>query len=531
MKQMKRLIGLLSILTLLMLTPYAAAQTQCGIIDRIQMPIDTNTYRSVQDFGAQSGRHQGRYHSGEDWALPQAAAYGQPVFAIADGRVTFASPNGWGRDGGVIILEHAFPDGSTFYSMYGHLTDAEGVQFPAEYTCVRAGEVLASIGDVRPAPHLHFEIRSNDAVWGGAIPGQGYSWQAPERLGLRRASKFIVNWQAWLHDAFRWRVDLADEGGAAAPPLRLEDESRVVLDNNRAIRISPDGRILWRVLLDEEAVGLMPLEDGAARVVFSTGRVQNIALDSTVGAEMQLGETVSSAPMEAFGLLLFRTPQAQLIAFDPLLTRVVWRVEEVPEIVSWAATASTMAMVTRSPAGEYALITIGADGFVRDRAYLREGAGVAVSQTDELRAYTAGGVWTINEAGVWTEQVQENGASYPTGSPPRALTVDGERLYLFAGGTLYAYENGRALWQAETNLASVGGAQLSLIDGLLTLMTDDGYLATYQPETSAPCGELHIWGDWRANAYGGLDADGLYRFYTADQMIGLEWDEFTEDCS
>src|SRR5574338_14758 len=94
---------------LLIIQP-ARAQVQCGVVTSINFPVDTSAFRIVQDFAAQSPRHQGRYHTGEDWYGGRGTSYGQYVRAIANGRVTFSSPNGWGRDGGVIIIEHTFPD-------------------------------------------------------------------------------------------------------------------------------------------------------------------------------------------------------------------------------------------------------------------------------------------------------------------------------------------------------------------------------------------------------------------------------------
>ncbi|MBC7810580.1 MAG: hypothetical protein H7175_05505, partial [Burkholderiales bacterium] len=81
------------------------AQEQCGFAQSIDFPIDTNLFRIAQDFGSPSPRHQGRYHTGEDWYGIRGESFGQPVRAIAAGRVTYSAVNGWGRDGGVVIIE------------------------------------------------------------------------------------------------------------------------------------------------------------------------------------------------------------------------------------------------------------------------------------------------------------------------------------------------------------------------------------------------------------------------------------------
>jgi murein DD-endopeptidase MepM/ murein hydrolase activator NlpD len=169
------------------------AQTPCPPVERVDYPVDTAAFRRVQGYGAPSPRHQGRYHTGEDWSGPRGESYGQPVRAIASGRVTYSFPLGWGRDGGVIILEHTLPDGAVLYSQYGHIMETDAVKFPVIDTCVEAGQVIAVIGDARPAPHLHFEIRVGD---GADVPGPGYAWRYPDEDFWRAPSGFIERFRA-----------------------------------------------------------------------------------------------------------------------------------------------------------------------------------------------------------------------------------------------------------------------------------------------------------------------------------------------
>src|SRR5690606_10682395 len=96
------------------------AQTDCGVVDGIGFPVDTSVFALTQDFAVASSRHEGRYHTGEDWYGGYGNSLGQAVRASARGRVTYSSVNGWGRDGGVVILEHTFPDGNVYHTVYGH---------------------------------------------------------------------------------------------------------------------------------------------------------------------------------------------------------------------------------------------------------------------------------------------------------------------------------------------------------------------------------------------------------------------------
>jgi murein DD-endopeptidase MepM/ murein hydrolase activator NlpD len=178
------------VLSTLGVVPELAWQaTDCGTADSLAMPVDTARYALVQDYTVPSPRHQGRYHTGEDWALPAGEALGEPVRAIGTGKVWVSSPNGWGRDGGVVVVEHRLSNGATVYSLYGHLMPTDSAPFLRVGDCVAQGDIVGAIADVRPAPHVHFEVRL-------ALPydsGAGYTWELPEAhpIQYRRPSEVV----------------------------------------------------------------------------------------------------------------------------------------------------------------------------------------------------------------------------------------------------------------------------------------------------------------------------------------------------
>ena len=115
------------------------AQVNCGAAESLAYPVDMTAYMLVQGFSVPSPRHQGRYHTGEDYAIPGGASLGQPVTAIGRGVVTYSYTLGWGRDAGVVVVRHTMPDGSQLLSHYGHITQAKDVQFPMIGECVEQG--------------------------------------------------------------------------------------------------------------------------------------------------------------------------------------------------------------------------------------------------------------------------------------------------------------------------------------------------------------------------------------------------------
>ena len=132
------------------------------------------------------------YHAAEDYHLPA----GTPVYAIADGIISFSGP--MGGYGWLIIIDH--PQ-ANIYSLYGHLSPS---RWRLESGPVEKGDLIAYLGDPdenggspeQPLrPHLHFGIRAGQRT---DYPGMGeWRWQAgwikpcPQELGWLQPSGII----------------------------------------------------------------------------------------------------------------------------------------------------------------------------------------------------------------------------------------------------------------------------------------------------------------------------------------------------
>ena len=133
------------------------------------------------------------YHAAEDYYLPA----GTPVYAMADGIISFSGP--MGGYGWLIIVDH--PQ-ANFYSLYGHLSPS---RWRLESGPVEKGDLIAYLGDSdenggspdQPLrTHLHFGIRAGQRT---DYPGMGeWRWQAgwikpcPRDLGWIQPSGFIT---------------------------------------------------------------------------------------------------------------------------------------------------------------------------------------------------------------------------------------------------------------------------------------------------------------------------------------------------
>jgi murein DD-endopeptidase MepM/ murein hydrolase activator NlpD len=500
--------------------PYAYAQGQCGYVDLIAYPVDTNVFHLAQDFGTPSLRHQGRYHTGEDWFGGRANhyAYGTPVRAAATGRVTYSSATGWGRDGGVVIIEHTFPDGTIAYSQYGHMADLETARFPAPYSCVKQGDIIGAVGDSRPAPHLHFEIR----VTNGDSPGPGYSWENPVDAGWRQPRKFLRNSQTWLQPAFRWRLDLRDESGPVTPPLQLDDNSLVYIDSDRLGRITPDGRSLWRINLERSAVSITNF-DGLPLLTYADGGMQRINLDGTLSERWETGVTLDDFVLEAGDSLIFHTPDNALVAFDAARQHIRWSLENIQPVIRAQAAGQVIGLITESNE----LLTISPQGELLDSANLREPASIVSALDGTLIAYSRGGLWSLAD-GLWSPLME----IVPIGGMSGAVKQGNDgRLFLFDSRILYAYDSNQTLqWQIE--LPNVSGlTELSIHNGILFLTGTHGNMIAVRASDGGLCNQAQIFGDNRAKLWYSLGNDGILRMAVADQIIGMDWQTFLTGCA
>ena len=149
------------------------------VTDGFDFPVgkpDAEGYYDAQHFGENN-------HLGEDWNGNGGgnSDLGDPVFAIANGKLSFAEDvnGGWGN---VVRIVHTLPSGEQVESLYAHLDEI----FVKENEEVKKGQKIGTIGtaDGQYLAHLHFEIREKV----GMPIGNGYS---ENRLGYVNPSKFI----------------------------------------------------------------------------------------------------------------------------------------------------------------------------------------------------------------------------------------------------------------------------------------------------------------------------------------------------
>ncbi len=499
----------------------ASAQADCGTADRLDFPVDRGAFALVQGYGVPSVRHQGRYHTGEDWALAGGMSAGQPVRAIAAGRVSYSDPRVWGRDGGVVIVEHIFTDGTTAYSMYGHLSD-EAYPFPARYTCVTIGQTLGGIAaGPRPAPHLHFEVRTSNPD----TPGAGYTREQPDALGYLAPTAFILNQQTYLRPSHVFHTRIP--GGVAAPPVPLTDNSLLVLDTRGSLRrVLPDGRILWRTRLTAPAAHVTAFQ-GSSYLVMADGRWQSI--DVETGALAEAWRIPDFAPVGAafdlVGWQVYPLAGNRLAAVDETRRSLVWTLDNIPPFervfVANEGVNAVFALLT----AENEVIRVAGAGVELGRTALRYPASFAQNSRGDLLVYTWGGLWQVELTGEWREYL-----AVPHGGPSSALWRESGRLLVFDGEKLLAYDAVNApLW--EVNLPGVSGAvEMRRYGSAALLLSSSGTIAAVG-ENGVVCNQAQAAPGPGMRLWHSLLGDNVLRVAVGDQILGFDWGRFTQGCA
>ena len=151
-----------------------------GTSETVTQAKDKDDWYNALDFGASD-------HLGEDWNKNSGGNTdcGEPVFAAANGQITFAKDAGLGW-GNVVIIEHTLKNGEKVQTLYAHMQEI--LKTSGE---VKKREQIGKVGNAngRYLCHLHFELRTPDSImWNKA--GDGYS---KDRKGWFDPYDFIDN--------------------------------------------------------------------------------------------------------------------------------------------------------------------------------------------------------------------------------------------------------------------------------------------------------------------------------------------------
>lgn len=476
-------------------SPAPQPGARCGLVDTLDFPIDppdaAHVSRGGGDFGVFRSRYD-KYHAGEDWGGPAGQPnLGTAVYSIGHGLVTYAEPEGWNRDKGVVIVQHTFADGRSFYSFYGHL-DPPSVVLQAG-NCVARGQQVGNIGQPRTSPHLHFEIRTHLPY----IPGPGYWPEDPTTAGWLPPSTTI--WQARLAASpgvqWVWPETASDSPSATQFVGQLEDETAALLADGQVVGLNvANGRVRWRyTLADDRRLESAALDATQPLLYLANqfGQVTAVAppqgqLSFSTQWEIDVAVTglPTLLPLPGGGVLLLA--RQQMVAFSGEGVEL-WRAELPARPFRWTVAADQLVIATAADAN--GLWTADQSGAT---AWPTPG-GHPVSVNGQIWVYAANGVYRLHA---------------PTGAAdwllalPGGLLPDGDMVARPDGGVLLAHRDlydhrlialdgdGRVQWERSLRGMAAGEARLLAANGRLYLLnqtTNDSRseLTLYTIDTAA----------------------------------------------
>ncbi len=509
-------------------TPLQKQQPQtCDVIsteDQLAYPVDRSEFMLVNPFGRPNQRFDGRLHAGDDYIRIEGESLGAPVYAFAPGRVTYSNPTGWGRDRGVVIVEHVFSDGVRVYSLYGHIEESETIQFPAAGSCVQQGDVVGVIADPRPAPHLHFEIRTFDPL----APGPGYWPVDPGLAGWLNPRQFIDNRRAWMHPAYEWHIVTSNPDGVFPPPVVMESGLLAYVDGNFLRYLTLNGQVAQQFRLADSvsAVGLLALPD-TQLLATDDGRVLVFAIaDGLLEVWETEHDTLTAGPLQVGQNLVLMNDMG--VYFYNGLRQPLETIELDAGIRKSVATTTHLALYM----SDHRLQVFDTRGRLVDEWELRPNSDVIAGAGEGLIIRDQGDIW------LWQDSERDLLLEGVTVNRTDAqMIVDGDHLILWGLGSptrLTALGlDGVVRWQTDvlgidTTLLT-RAVLYSSSSCTLTLVSPRGKVLLFDSRSGRLAQQLKLWGENRSRLW--VETDTLQarvlRMQVADQVIAFDLEQLS----
>ncbi len=505
-------------------TSASTYQQGCGVVDSpddFDYPVDTTQFQLINPFMRPNARFEGQLHAGDDWVSIEGPSLGLPVRAFAPGRVTYSNPEGWGRDRGVVIVQHTFPT-VTVFSVYGHMEESGGYLFPAEGTCVNKGDIVGAISDPRPAPHLHFEIRT---MWPN-YPGPGYWTVDPRLRGWLNPRQFIENWRGWLHPAHHWHTTLIDESGPRFDPIFRADGMVLFVDDSQYRAYNNEGGRLWEYRLADsiDVVGFAGLTDGDTQVALigaADGRVQ---IWNQYGGFLEEWSTglagIAQGPIVLGQSILLIDTNATLHVYNhqrqPLADYA-----DISRITAQASTSQLKAILTSGNE----LLVFSSDGVLLERAEVLPNSDLAAAPDGNIYLRNQGTLEMIAPDGTHTPVVD----NLEINRTDSAMLATHSSLLVMWGvngkDTLSAFSSeGEMVWTTEVGVENLSHVRLIEADACTLVMADQtGHMLALDTKTGNILGQVSVWGDYRNEVWiGSYPNENLLRVMLSNQLLGFD---------
>jgi murein DD-endopeptidase MepM/ murein hydrolase activator NlpD len=398
----------------------------CGWVDTFDFPLDPPNGAEAmggRDFSRFRERY-GKYHAGEDWRFLSGDNFGQPVFSIGHGEVTYAEPEGWGADQGVVIVRHTFPNGRSLLSFYGHLDPPSVVLYPGE--CIQRGQIVGQIGRPRTPPHLHFEIRTHFPY----STGGGYWSTDPAQAGWLPPSETIAEYRLAVSPGAIWTRSTHE--GISQPLGPLDEGTFLVYEDQQLKALDlADGNLIWGHKFTENFLGVV--KDATQGLIYTLeagSQLKAYALPPEGNPRSGLTPLWEESLPPKSRPTLLPLPQGGVVingqtAYSPQGEQL-WQREKSFNIQYWAQSNGDLILVTDH---DIPLWIANQDDIL---PWDKAPAGLLASTNKQLWLYASDGIYTLNP------QTRNAQLRYPL---PPGLASRRAILGLTNGGILFTHSD------------------------------------------------------------------------------------------
>lgn len=442
--------------------PVLGGSAVCGVVDLFDFPIDppdaANVNRGGGDFGIFRDRFD-KYHAGEDWGGPaNRPNLGTPVHSIGHGLVTYAQPLGWGRDKGVVIVQHTFADGRTVLSFYGHLDPESVILDPGD--CVRRGALVGKIGQPRGFPHLHFEVRTQapyqtlTGYWSEDPTTQGWLWPSQQIWAARVAAIPGVAWSR----------PFTERGTQPIGPL--DDTSYLILEGEQLHRLNMSNGRTSLINFGRESIDAALYQPDSQQLIIANRHSDILAAYSwpDLIQQWEIDLRLASAPT-----LLSLPDGHTLVVTRGSMTAVsrdgtqLWTEPLQSRLLDWQLTADAIFLTTDGNDGRLWRVQ-------PDRA-------APIVDLGGKLALRENGLWLYNRDGLYQIELNGTPAANLVYTLPSGTLNRGDLLALPDGSLLLAHADfadrrllqfsldGRLIWERSYASEISGNVTLHLLDG------------------------------------------------------------------
>lgn len=350
--------------------------------------------------------------------------------------------------------------------------------------------------------------------------------------GWLNPSQFLDNWIGWLHPAHRWHVVAGNADGVIPPPVLLDDNSLVYVDDVYLNYVDADGNLSrqYRMADSVEAIGLANTTDGQLMATRDGRLIVWSSRDGLVGQWGIERDDIVGGPYVLADLVWLGAANGDVIVLNNAQRAILTTYTDAGQIQRVAINSHVLALLTAKDT----VLIFDRQGDLIDSFEVERNSDILATPNGII--IRDGGNLVVWQDG--TRQPLIEGYTVNRTDSQMALAGDHILVWGWDGPTRLAAIDlsGEVQWQ--TDLVSISGqdvtrAALQPINRCTSaLLSPQGVLLLFDHRNGQIVGNVTLWGQNRTRVWIAPHAeDGLLRFQVVDQIAAYALDALSVNSS